>query len=51
MLIDDEIPIEKESIKKIKRKYSGTNLSLKQHLNKNKDIYSSFLKMKIRLIK
>ena len=42
MLIDDEIPIEKESIKKIKRKYSGTNLSLKQHLNKNKDIYSSF---------
>ena len=42
MLIDEQNKIEKESIKKIKRNYSGTNLSLKQHLNKNKDIYSSF---------
>ena len=42
MLIDEQNKIEKESIKKIKRNYSRTNLSLKQHLNKNKDIYSSF---------
>ena len=44
MLSNDQIQIKKKSIKIIKRKYSGTNLSLKQHLNKNihKDIYSLF---------
>ena len=42
MLIDEQNKIEKESIKKIKRNYSRTNLSLKQQINKNKDIYSSF---------
>ena len=44
MLSNDQIQIKKKSIKIIKRKYSGTNFSLKQHLNKNihKDIYSLF---------